>query len=108
MCFFKKKASVKRTEDRDLVDMNSKAVESLVVLAEGNEELSGQLRELQEKLRFLIASEKKEVCDFDKKIKNLLEDMRIALTKSDGETSKKVANIVTQIKLAVADRNTKI
>ncbi len=66
------------------------------------------MKELQEKLKYFIAAETKEVQACDKKIKDLIGDMRIALTKGDGETTKKAENLLTQIKLTIADRNTKM
>ena len=77
---FKKRKSVaeKTLDDRELVATNSKAMDALVVT------------------------------DCDKKIKNLIGDMRIALTKSDGEDSKKTDELLTDLKLAIADRNTKV
>lgn len=106
--FRRKKVADKVKEDRELVETNSKAVEALVVLAEDNAELISELKDLQEKIKYLIPVENSKVVDCDKKIKNLIGDLRIALTKSDGEESKKVSNILTDIKLAIADRNTKI
>ena len=109
MCFFRKKrVSEKVATDRDLVSANERAVEALLVLAENNEQLQGELKALKEKLKYLTPSEEGKILDFDKKIKNLIEDMRIALVKADGETNKKVENALTQIKLAIADRNAKM
>ena len=108
MFFFFFKASVKTQEDRELIEHNYKSVETLIVLAEGNERMREQLKELQEKLKYFIAAETKEVQACDKKIKDLIGDMRIALTKGDGETTKKAENLLTQIKLTIADRNTKM
>lgn len=108
MFFFKKKASEKTHEDKELIEQNYKSVESLIVLAENNPSLTEQLKELQEKLKYFIASEAKEIQNYDKKIKDLIGDMRIALTKGDGETTKKAENLLTQIKLTIADRNSKM
>ncbi len=107
MCFFrKKKTADKVKDDRELVEANSKAIDALVILAEGNGEIIEELKELQIKLKYLIPSVNPKVVDCDKSIKNKIGDLRIALTKSDGETSKKAKNILTDIKLAIADRNT--
>lgn len=111
MCFwfFKKKKPVDRVKaDRDLVETNAKTVEALVILAQGNAEVEAQLRELQEKLKYLIPTEDPKVYDCDKGIRNKLGDLRIALTKADGESSKKVQECITEIKLAMADRNVKV
>ena len=114
MCFFRKKTKAeKATEDRELVSENERSVEALIILAnqsrsEEKETVVNDFKELKEKLKYLIPSEDNKVKDLDKKIKNLIADLRIVLVKDDGEMSKKASNIVTQIKLAIADRNTKI
>lgn len=109
MCFFRRKKSAEKVnEDRELVEANSKSVEALIILAKDNEAIIDELRELQEKLKYLIATENSKVVDCDKKIKNLIGDLRIVLTKSDGETNKKATDLLTDIKLAIADRNTRI
>ncbi len=98
----------KTLDDRELIAENSKAVEALFVLAEDNASLVEELKALQEKLKYLMPSDDSKVTEYDKKIKNLIGDMRIALTKSDGEDSKKTDAILTDLKLAVADRSAKM
>lgn len=106
MFFRKKKSADKVKDDRELVEANSKAIDALVVLADGNDAIVSELKELQQKLKYLIPSLNSKVIDCDKLIRNIIGDLRIALTKSDGETTKKAADILTDIKLAIADRNT--
>lgn len=106
--FRRKKVADKVKEDRELVETNGKAIEALVVLAGDNAELVGELRDLQEKLKYLIPAEDSKVVDYDKKIRNLIDDLRILFVKSDGESTKKAKNILMDIKLAIADRNTKL
>ena len=108
MCFFKKKKSVANSEDRELIESNSKSVDALIVLAGDNSEYIKDLQELKEKLKYLMPSPDSKILDYDKKIKNNLDDMRIALTKADGEESKKVDRYFTDIKLLIADRNARI
>ena len=109
MCFFRrKKDSEKNADDRELIETNSKSIEALLVLASDNAELSDGLKELQEKLKYLVPSTDSKVIDADKKIRNLIGDLRIALTKSDGEESKKVDRYFTEIKMAIADRNVRV
>lgn len=109
MCFFKKKKVAEKVKiDRELVDENSKSINALVVLAKDNSEIVSKLKDLQEKLKYLIPSDKSTVTDYDKVIKNKIGDLKIILTKSDGEVTKKATNILTEIELAVADRNTKL
>ena len=104
----KKKAAQHTLEDRELVADNAQKIDALKVLAEGNEEFLKTLTELQEKLKYLIPSDEPKVYDADKKIGNLLGDLRIALTKSDGEDNKKTASLLADVKLAIVDRNGKL
>lgn len=115
MCFKKirnyfqnNKKAVKTKEDKELVEINSKTVESLIVLAKENEMIVAKLKSLQETIRYLIASGDPKVMDYDKKIRNLLQDLRIALTKSDGQNSKKIDDILVDLDVAIADRKTRI
>lgn len=98
----------KTLNDRELIAENAKAIEALVVLSQDNEELITELRELQNELKFLRPSNAPKVMDYDKSIKNKIGDLRIALTKSDGESNKKTKELIMDIRLAVADRNTRI
>lgn len=106
--FGRKKASVKVGNDRELISENSRAIDALIILAGDNEALVQQLQDIKEKIKYLIPSNEDKVYDFDKKIKNLIEDTRIALIKADGETNKKVDNALLQIKLTISDRNVKL
>lgn len=94
-------------EDRDLIAANAASVEALLVLAENNAELIAELKELQEKIKYLMPSVKDDVFELDKKITNLIGDLKIALTKTDGEEDKKTENLIKQIKLTIADRGVK-
>lgn len=94
-------------EDRDLIAANAASVEALLVLAENNAELISELKELQEKIKYLMPSVKDDVFELDKKITNLIGDLKIALTKTDGEEDKKTENLIKQIKLTIADRGVK-
>ncbi len=106
MLFFrKKKTAIQTKEDREIIEHNSKSINALIVIAGKNEAMIKKLKALQELLKYLIASEKAKIIDYDKKIKNKLGDLRIALTKADGEDSVKADDIVADIKLIVADRN---
>ena len=108
MLFKKKKVVDKVKDDREFIETNSKSIEAIVVLAKDNEEIIQDLKELQETLKYLIPSAESSVIDCDKKIKNKIGDLKIALTKSDGETSKKAAEVLMEVKLAIAERNAKI
>lgn len=106
--FRRGKAADKNKEDRALISSNERAIDALIILSEQNEEMKEDLKAVKEKIKYLVPSAEGKILDFDKKIKNLIEDMRIALVKADGETNKKVESILKDIKLAIADRNAKV
>ena len=108
--FHRKKAADKSLEDKELISENERSVDALIVLAQqaNNEQFVVELKQLKEKIKYLIPSTDDKVRDYDKKIKNLIGDLRIALVKGDSEVSVKANNLLTQIKLAIADRNAKI
>ena len=94
--------------DIKLIAENAKFVEVLLVQAEGNEELVNELKKLQEDLKYLKPSREKKVYDYDKKIKDNLGDLKIAFTKTDGDSSKKTVQLVKDVKMLVAERNTNV
>lgn len=109
MCFFKKKKnSEKVKQDRDLISENEKAIDALIALAVNNPDIINEFKDIKEKIKYLIPSERDNVRDYDKKIKNLIADLRIVLVKNDSELTIKANKILTQIKLAIADRNVNI
>lgn len=109
MCFFRRKNQADKTkEDRELVADNAKSVEALIVLAKDNDAMIQKLKDLQEKLKYLIPTADSKIASFDKSIKNKLGDLRIALTKANGEESKKVDELLEEIFVTIADRNVKI
>ncbi len=107
MCFFRRKKVAEKTkENQEAIELNSKSIDVLVVLAEGKEDVVAELNDIKEKLTFLLPSDK--AVNVDKKIKNLIGDLKIALTKSEGEMSGKVSEIIKEIELAIAERATLI
>lgn len=100
--FRRKKVAEKTKENQEAIELNSKSIDVLVVLAEGHDDVVAELNELKEKLAFLLPSDK--TVNVDKKIKNLIGDLKIALTKSEGEMSGKVSEIIKDIKVSIAER----
>ncbi|MBQ8302640.1 MAG: hypothetical protein IJX97_03715 [Clostridia bacterium] len=99
---FKKKSNgVKNGEDRELIDRNYKLVEALIVLS-SDEELTEQLGDVKEKLKYLTPSENPKVYDADKKITNAIQDMKILLTK---EAVPKAKTALKELLVLVAERN---
>lgn len=109
MWFFKKKNNGDKTkEDRELISENAKAIDALIILAKDNQDFVDKLKELQEKLKYLTASSDSKIFDFDKAIKNKIGDLRILLTKCEGNLSKKETNVLQDIELTIIDRNQKV
>lgn len=104
----KKSAPVESDADNKLISENAKFVDVLLVQAEGNEEVEKELQDLKESLRYLKPSREKKIYDYDKKIKDSLGDLKIAFTKTDGEGSKKTVQLIKDIKMLVAERNTNL
>lgn len=90
--------------DRSLVETNANRVDVLITLSGDNAEAVANLKKLQEKLRFLPPVLDERAFAIDNKIRNLLDDLKIALTKSGGEDSKKTENIFKDIDVLIAER----
>lgn len=103
--FFKKKPAEQVKTDRELVEFNGNSVESLIVLAGDYSEIVNELKILKEQLKYLIPSEKSKVMDYDKKIKGIIGDLRIELTKMKDKKSDKVMSLISDARQVVADRN---
>ena len=107
--FGRKKESDKVAENREQISVSARSIETLVVLARDNAGLIAELKALQEQIKYLTPSSDSAVTNCDKKIKNLLEDLRIVLVKADGgQTPPKAIDTIMQIKVAIADRNAKM
>ena len=105
MCFKKKPTGDTVQKNRELISMNERMMEALVVLAGKNEEYVAALRATREKIKYLTPSGESKVTDYDKKIKALIEDLKIVLTKAAGEELPQRANtLLTQIEVAVSER----
>lgn len=100
----RKKAPKDTVTDRNLIETNANKVEVLITIAGDNAETVESLKKLQEKLRFLPPVRDERAFAIDNKIKNLIDDLKIALTKSGGEDSKKTENIFKDIDVLIAER----
>ena len=108
MLFGKKKTADVVKQDREDIATNASKMDALIVLAGDNVEVKKEMEELKEQLKYLRPSEDSKVNDYEKKIKNLIDDLKIALNKSDGESTDKAKKLIKNIKLAIAERNAKI
>ncbi len=104
----KKSQPLHPDDDKALIDSNAKFVEVLLVQAEGNEEVTKELEDLKETLKYLKPSREKKVYELDGKIKDSLGDLKIAFTKTDGEGNKKTVQLIKDVKMLVAERNVNV
>ena len=109
MCFFKKRKIAEKTQDdRELIAINFKAVDALIALAKDDADMIEALKDLQEKIKYLIPSNSSKVIDFDKHIKHKIDDLRVVLIKSDSAVKSDVEKLIVDIKVVIADRNTQL
>ncbi|MCD8372076.1 MAG: hypothetical protein LUD27_02100 [Clostridia bacterium] len=101
-----KDSDEKIIESRGDVNGNVQAIEALLVLADGLPELTARLKALQDKIKYLTPSSKKEVASIDEKIYNALGDAKIELSKAkDDKKTGKTQKYLDQIDLLIAERS---
>ena len=101
--FRRKKATKEHLNSTDLIARNSNLVDTVIELTD-NDEDKKILRDVKEKLKYLIPSEKKEVYESDEEISNLLREFRIKLTAVPND-SDIIENYTRKINVAIAARN---
>ncbi len=105
MCFRKRNKSKLIADDRNLIEANANAVDTLVVLASDNEEIIDALKDIQNKLRYLIASDNAKVYKLDEIIKNQLQDMKLYLNKPKKVEIEGVKDYIREIEVSIVSRN---
>lgn len=105
MCFRKRNKSKLIADDRNLIEANANAVDTLVVLASDNEEVIDALKDIQNKLRYLIASDNAKVYKLDEIIKNQLQDMKLYLNKPKKVEIEGVKDYIREIEVSIVSRN---
>ncbi len=101
MCFKRKRSNDKLViEDRDQIDRNQKAVDVLIAIYDCEE-----FRELQQKIKYLKPSSNKKVIDYDTKIKNSLDDIKIELHKKKSDSQEVAEGALKSISILIAERN---
>lgn len=103
-----KKNNDRILNDKNLIEESEKAIDTLMILGEDDENLISNLKVIKEKVKYLAPSDDEKIYEFDKRIKNLIEDMRIALVKADRESIKKIKQILAELRIAIVDRNSRI
>lgn len=106
---FKKKDSELLQHDKELIAENSNAISTIKVLIEDKEYLS-QLDKIQEQLKYLAPSIDSYQLNYDKKIKNQIDDLKIELSKKnldDEEKEEKINNALKTLKISISERKKK-
>ena len=106
MLFFKKKNNAeKNANDREMIEANAKALDTLLVLVK-DENLKVEIKKIQEQVKYVIALPESKAIDYEKKIKNAIGDLKIELVKGkdDEKSVAKVQSLLADIKLLVAER----
>ena len=91
-------------EDKVLLSEITRSFEALIILAKDNEALIEELKSIQQKINYLIATEKKEVVDVDRKIQSSVKQLRELLA-DEATAYSEVEKILLELKLAISDRN---
>lgn len=102
----KPKANPGGDADRQLVDQNAKAVDILIAIVT-SEEGKAALAELRDKLKFLMPSASDGAYQKDCKIKNMLDDFKIAVTRKPDDMNV-ISNNIRDIEIVIAERNTNV
>ncbi len=104
MCFRRKTKAESNIQDREIIEENSKTIDVLIKLS-NDEEYIEKLRYVQETLKYLTPSTDGKVYAADKKIRNIIGDLKIALNKSvDKEECKKADGLLRDLDVAIAER----
>lgn len=99
----------KGKDDRTLIAENERDAAALVGYAKDNDALLDELRKIRERIKYLIPSEDGKIRDFDLKIKDLMEDLRIRFEKTEpNEPNKKIDSLLTQLKTTISERDARI
>lgn len=111
MGFFNKSNNAKKVAaDREIISETERAIDALIILAEQIPDCDfvEQFKQLKEKIKWQIPSKEDVIQDYDKKINDLIGELRVELGGDNNQVTVKVNDIVTQIKLIIADRNAKL
>ena len=108
MLFFKKKVKV----SDENIQQNKYAIEELagsidsIVAGMENEEFIKRMRDIQEKIKYFNPTCDQRALDLDKKIADLIGDIKIEVVKNKEESAQeKIGGMITRIEMLVPDRN---
>ena len=102
MCLGKKRNKI-YDEDKELVVANSKAISVLTKILQ-DEEFVTRAEQIQIQLKFLTPSNNNKVMDCDKKIRNILEDLKIIVVKNNHDKVNDAIGTLYKIEVLIAER----
>lgn len=103
MIFKKKTASDVVAENRKLIQNNSEKIGKLVMLV-NDDNLIVKLKDLQEKLKYLMPAKTKEDTQIDKRIADKIDDLKTEIARH-GDSPNRIENVISEILLLLVNRN---
>lgn len=101
---FKKKTEAEFVAgDRKLIQNNSDKVGKLIMLT-SDEAVIVKLKDLQEKLKYLMPAKTKEDADIDKRIADKIDDLKTELARH-GDSPNLIESVISEIVLLLVNRN---
>lgn len=100
-------------QDRELIEENANAIDTLIILAKNNAKVDNAkieeaLKTLQNKLRYLIPSPEQKILKLDEQIKNQIQDEKIQLNRAIIVELSDIKDFVKEIEVSIATRNSLI
>ena len=108
MCLFRRRKNLTEInkKDREMIVVNEKSFETLLILAK-DEDFKNKIKAVQNKVKYLIPSTNDKVLNYDKKIKDAIDDLKISLTKDGStESNNKLEKLLQEIEILVSERET--
>lgn len=104
MIFKKKPGAEFVAEDRKLIQNNSDKVGKLAMLT-NDDAVIAKLKDLQEKLKYLMPAKSQEAYNVDEKIANKIDDLKIEMSRFNDSISHKIDSNISEILLLLVNRN---
>ena len=102
MCFKKTKVGKKTNENRETIALNARRMDVLISLND-DPELESVLLALKNKIKYLTPSASSKVSAYDGKIKNAIDDLKIAFNRSNSDA---IREQLKNLDVMISERNT--
>ena len=102
MCFKKTKVGKKTNENREAIALNARRMDVLISLND-DPELESVLLALKNKIKYLTPSASSKVSAYDGKIKNAIDDLKIAFNRSNSDA---IREQLKNLDVMISERNT--